>query len=250
MKNTFTLLTLFIAIIVVIAISCAKESKALVAIDYSLSEEFDTVSNAIAKGWVIANNTKPIGTMGWVQGYFYVSLYHGLALDKLGLGYPNSYAYGGGFSGNNPAASGTDFIMTTSDCGYGVANCSNWLISPELTVKTGDVVNFYTRTYGNPALAADRLELRMNEVNSTADVGRDSNSIGGFTRVLVDINAKFLLSGAGSYPAEWTKFVVKISDVPVAKKTRIGFRYYVPDGGPQGPNGLGIGIDKFIFSSN
>jgi hypothetical protein len=90
----------------------------------------------------------------------------------------------------------------------------------------------------------------MNEVNSTADVGRDSNSVGGFTKVLVDINARYLLSGTGSYPAQWTKFTVKISDVPVAKKTRIGFRYHVPEGGPQGNNGLGIGIDKFIFSSN
>ena len=34
------------------------------------------------------------------------------------------------------------------------------------------------------------------------------------------------------------------------KKARVAFRYYVPDGGPQGVNGLGVGLDKFEFISS
>jgi hypothetical protein len=35
----------------------------------------------------------------------------------------------------------------------------------------------------------------------------------------------------------------------VAKKSRIAFRYYVPNGGPLGANSVGVGIDQFSFIS-
>ncbi len=248
MKNKLPLLFVLFAAVVVATISCEKKSAPAASTDYSFTEDFDTVSTALNKGWVISNNTKPIGTIGWVQGFFYVSLYHGYTPGKTGG--PMNYPSSGGFGANNPSYSGADFIMTTADCGHGVANISNWLISPAVMMKNGDQISFYTRTYADPAVGADRLEVRVNTLNSSADVGRDSNSVGGFTNVILDINPDYVLdSGDGGYPGEWTRYTATISGLPIAKKSRVAFRYYVPDGGPQGSNSLGIGIDKFQFYS-
>jgi len=235
MKNRLILLFSIFTLIVIIIFACKKEAVLGPRVDYSFTEEFDTVSNSIGRGWVIANNTRPIGTAAWKQGIFY---------------YENKKGTGDGFGALNASWSGNDFIMTSVDCGFGTANCSNWLISPEMIVKNGDSISFYTRTYENPAVAADRLQVRLNTVNGSSDVGVDSNSIGNFNKVLLDINAGLLLDGANSYPGTWTKYSITISDIPVAIKTRVAFRYYVPDGGPAGKNGLGIAIDKFEFMSN
>jgi len=247
MKNKLPLLFLLSAAVIITTVSCEKKSTPASSTDFSFNEEFDTVSRAVSKGWVLANNTKPIGTIGWIQGFFYVSLYHGYDSKTGVINYPSS----GGFGANNPSLSGSDFIMTTADCGNGVANISNWLISPEVMMKNGDQVSFYTRTYSDPAVAADRLEVRINTLNSSADVGRDSNSVGGFTKVILDINPDYNLDAAdGGYPGEWTKYTATISGLPIAKKSRVALRYYVPDGGPLGNNSLGIGIDKFEFNSS
>jgi hypothetical protein len=246
MKNKIILLVGVFAAIIIIVFSCAKkDSPVTITTDFSFTEEFDTVSKAVAKGWVIKNNTKPIGTIGWTQGFFYVSLTHTYKFLVGGVNYPSA----GGFGDNNPSFSGSDFIMTTSECGFNIADCSNWLISPEVTVKNGDVVSFYTRTYDNPAIGGDRLQVRLNEADGTTDVGKEATSVGNFTKVLTDINPEYLLEGDGSYPGVWTKYTDTISGFPIAKKSRIAFRYFVPDGGPQGPNGLGVGIDKFKFTS-
>ncbi|MFZ4058418.1 MAG: choice-of-anchor J domain-containing protein [Ferruginibacter sp.] len=218
--------------------SCQKEAKVSAKPNYSVSEEFDTVSTSVAKGWVIKNNSLPLGTLSWGQANFYLSYYNGKADD---------YIFGGGFGYNNPSFSGNNFIMCTSDCGAGIANCSCWLISPEITAKNGDEFSFYTRTYENPASAPDRLEVRLNAVNSSTNVGTDTSSVGHFTTKVLDINPGYTLT---DFPGDWTKYTVTIEGMPVARKTRVAFRYYVPNGGPGGTNGLGVGIDQFMFTSN
>ena len=249
-KNKLSILAAFLLAIIIGVFSCAKQSSPVVSTDYSFSEEFDTVSKSVAKGWVITNNTKPIGTIPWMQGFYYISQTH--KSDGFGgaLHYPSAGGFGGNSPADSPAFSGSDFILTTSECGHDTANCSNWLISPPVIIKNGVQVSFYTRTYDNPSIAADRLEVRINTQSSNADVGRDSNSTGGFTQVILDINPDYLLSGDGSYPGKWTKYTATISGLTAARKSRVAFRYYVPNGGPLGINGLGIGIDKFQFISN
>ena len=246
MKNKSLLSLLLIVVVIFVAASCSKDgnSSSEASTDYSFKEEFDTVSKAVSKGWVIANNTKPIGTIGWIQGFFYFSMSH----ESPGKTGGQNYPFAGGIS-SSPSVSGTDFIMTTSECGSGIAGCSNWLISPEVVIKNGDQISFYTRTYKNPAVGADRLQLRINPSNSSSKVGVDSNSVGNFTTVLWDLNPGLLLEGVGSYPEAWTKYTVTVTGMPVAKKSRVAFRYYVPNGGPLGANGLGVGIDKFEFRS-
>jgi hypothetical protein len=245
MRNSLIFSVLILAFVSFTS-SCNKKETAQKSNDFSFVEEFDTLVNMAARGWVIANNTKPLGTVSWVQGFNYISMYHGFTPGKTGG--PFNYLYGTGLSGN-PTASGSDFIMTTSECGSGVAYCSNWLISPEITMKNGDFIQFYTRTYDNPAIGADRLQVRLNTVNSSADVGRDTTSLGNFTTLLLDINPELKLQGTGSYPGDWERFTAVVSGMPIPKKGRVAFRYFVPNGGPQGSNGLGVGIDRFEFIS-
>jgi hypothetical protein len=246
MKNKFLTFIALISISATALVSCGKDETTTAKTDFSFTEEFDSVANTVARGWVISNNSKPLGTVSWINSFYYFNLQHGLTGGKTGG--PVNYANIGGINAN-PAISGSDFIMTTSECGAGVAYCSNWLISPAVTMKNGDIIKFFTRTYDNPAIGADRLQLRLNSVDATAKVGVDTNSVGNFTNVLLDINPTYLLQGAGSYPGEWTEVQAVITGMPTPKKARVAFRYFVPNGGPQGSNGLGVGIDKFQFIS-
>ncbi len=244
MKNKTLLFPLLFSAVIIGAVSCGKKDTVTTVNDPSFGEEFDTLSKAVANGWVIKNNSKPLGTLSWVQGFSYVSISHDYD-SKLGAS--NTPAIGG-FGGTNPSYSGSDFIMTTAECGHGIATLSNWLISPEVLMKNGDLIYFYTRTY-DPALGADRLQVRINPVNSSTDVGTDSSSVGNFTEVLLDINPDYQLDGDDAYPAEWTRYTAVVTGLPSARKSRVAFRYYVTNGGPQGINSLGIGIDKFSFIS-
>lgn len=247
MKNKSILFSIGIAIAFSGLVSCGKtETAAAKKNDPSFKEDFDALSKSVSKGWVIANNSKPIGTAGWVDGFFYLSQNH-LFDGKLGPTNPYNFD---GFDGTQSESS-SEFAMATANSGHGRATISNWLISPVVEVKNGDVITFYTRTASNPADGADRLQVRINPVNSSSDVGREATSVGNFTEVLLDINPEYALEGDDSYPGDWTQYDVVVSGLTGsnAKKSRIAFRYFVEDGGPQGSNSVGIGIDKFSFKS-
>lgn len=248
MKKTSLLFSLGMAVVLSGLVSCGKtETAAVKKADPSFKEDFDAISKAVGKGWVVANNSKPIGTTGWVDGFYYLSQNH-LYDGKTGASNPYNFDGIEGYVSD----SGSEFAMATLNCGHGRATISNWLISPVVEIKNGDKITFYTRTAANPADGADRLQVRVNTVNSSADVGRDATSVGNFTEVLLDINPTYLLEGEGSYPGEWTQYEAVVSGMTgsTAKKSRIAFRYFVEDGGPEGSNSIGIGIDKFSFKSN
>ena len=66
-------------------------------------------------------------------------------------------------------------------------------------------------------------------------------SLGDFTTLMLDINPNLVATGFGSYPTTWTQFTINI---PVSGTGRVGFRYFVTNGGPSGTNGNFIGIDS------
>jgi len=257
MKNKPLLLSFAFAALLVGMASCGKNdsvNSTTKVNDPSFTEDFDSLSKAVSRGWVIANNSRPLGTIPWVQGFFYLSQHHEYD-GKLGA--TNTYNFDG-FGGMEYSYSGTDFAMATNNSGHRKAVISNWLISPVMEIKNGDIIRFHTRTYSNPAQGADRLQVRINPVNSSADVGRDAMSVGNFSEVIIDINQDYLLEGDGSYPGTWTSSAdlnngsdIVISGLPgtTARKSRIAFRYFVEDGGPSGENSVGIGLDKFEFIS-
>lgn len=196
----------------------------------SFVEDFDTVTTLYTKGWIFNNNSRPQGAATWQQGVY--------APGKLG-GFD-------GFPAFSYKASGDEYIFAGFSSGNGTATLSSWMITPAIEMKNGDKFSFYTRTYTGSTFP-DRLQVRINLSDNTTDVGFDSSSVGKFTTLLADINPSLTATG---YPQVWTKYEYTISGLPsTLLKRRIAFRYYVPNGGPNGSNSNAIGIDKFEFTA-
>lgn len=207
--------------------------------DPSWLEEFDTLANAVNRGWVIINNSRPLGTGSWAQGNFV------FANGKLN-GFPAaSYRY-----------SGNDYVYCGFNSGSGSATLSAWMIGPSTEIKNGDELIFSTRTIEAPANFPDRLQVRLNATDDGIDVGnaplQDGNAatnVGKFQTLLLDINPELKSSGLGSFPAVWTRHKITFANLDGAVKRRIAFRYFVTNGGPSGINSSGVGIDSVAFVS-
>jgi len=197
----------------------------------SFVEEFDSVANLSAKGWVIKNNSFPFGPTAWRQGKYEL----GGKLGNTVVGFP---AYSAVYNQN-------EFISVDLNAGSGAAQISCWLITPPIPMKNGDEISFFTRSHGD---FADRMQVRGNFTTASANVGNAPADLGDFTSLLLDINPALTKT---DYPIEWTKYSIPISGFPVngLVSVRIGFRYYIPNGGPNGTDSDMIGIDKFEFVS-
>lgn len=220
----------------------------------SFTEEFDTVGNLVAKGWVFKNNSTPLGQTGWRQGRYEAA--NQVKFTTVGpyLGFPAYSAH------NTP----NDFVSCDVSCltdmdGNG-GNISAWLISPELPLRNGDKIIFYSRAT-NDALyydaATDRMQVRANFTDGKPDVGKTSLSVGSFTTILLDINANRVYNYQGGYPSVWTKYTITLSGIPgdSIPKGRFAFRYFNEDAGLQGGSGASgtyynptvVGIDSLAF---
>jgi Secretion system C-terminal sorting domain len=190
-------------------------------------QNFDSVAKMFTSGgWSQNNLSNPIGT-------------------PLG-----DYYQGGPVGGIAPSLNGPadSFIRTAFQCGAGVSTLSNWLLSPIITFQNGDVVSFFTLSYNNSQYP-DRLECRLSVSGSSVNVGTTEFSVGDFTTNLVTVNPNL---DKVSYPAlylmnqTWTKFSGVVSGLTGPITGRIGFRYFVTNGGPSGANSSTIGLDSFI----
>lgn len=245
----------------VLVISCQKDQVASVETptptpqSASFVEEFDNVGNLTAKGWVITNKSNPVGQTGWRQGR-----YEATTVAKFGaaaipyIGFP-------AFSANQ---SPNDFIsadITAVNDNYPDAgNISAWLISPQLPMKNGDVISFYTRAMNDDAFLValtDRMQVWLNTTDGTANVGNSDLTTGSFTTKLLDINSGYLPNYSGGYPEVWSKATITLSGLPASGITngRFAFRYFALDagvnGGTTGANYPSVvGIDKLTFTHN
>ena len=245
-KSTFSCL-LFIAFATVAVFQSCKNDVYLTTPvpvgDQSFTEEFDTTSAAVARGWSFANISEPAGPSVWQDGGGIPPFFHG---------YSNNGTYAGFI--------GVDYQSTSAGAGV----ISNWLISPQVTFKNGDKIVFYTRalTY-NPGYAvgditdfANRLKVRMN-INGSTDPAS-------FTIGLLDINPTYKEWHAApgvyggvtytstditqAYPTQWTRFEAVISGLNKPIAGRFAFNYFVEEAGSAG-RGSGIGIDQVSFIS-
>src|SRR5690606_35239661 len=143
-------------------------------------------------------------------------------------------------SGADDSYIGANFNSTT-----GNSTISTWLITPEVNVKDGDVLSFYTRTTDFlGTVYNDRLEVRMSTGTMTVPSGGPT-AVGSFTTVMGIINDGY----NDSYPHTWTQYEYTVSGVgatPVA--ANFAFRYNVVNGGPSGLNSDYIGIDTVLIS--
>ncbi|RYY96860.1 MAG: hypothetical protein EOO11_12425 [Chitinophagaceae bacterium] len=251
-KNHIIGITAFAAL-ASLALSCVKDPVAENTtalpngtVPGSFVEEFDTVANLPAKGWVFRNNSYPIGSTGWRQGRYEASTgvqYKFLAPVPF-YGFP---AYSASLSPN-------DFIscdITTVNGNGG--NISTWLISPALPMRNGDQIVFYTRAVMDAdysVFTKDRMQVWANFTDGSANVGGDTTSTGSFDRMLLDINPTYANNDPGGYPQEWTKYTVTFNNIPggVVTNGRFAFRYRGQSAGLMGPNYPSVvGIDSLAF---
>ncbi len=181
----------------------------------TLFEGFDNVGTLAGAGWVITNNSSPIGTTSWFQG--------NPGVFTANSGATNSYIAA---NFDNAADTGGDI--------------SDWLITPELTMNNGDLLSFFTGSEN--AGFADRLQVWLSSSGASTNVGATSTSTGDFTTLLLDINPT--LNPAG-YPAPWTQEQLTLALGGVTDG-RLAFRYFVGD---TTTNGDYIGIDDVSLSS-
>lgn len=198
----------------------------------SYKEEFEDCSALSGKGWVLYNNSSPIGPTGWRQGKFEIRFdsKNGQTVD--------------GFPAYSPQVSQNDFISCDLNAGTGVATLNAWLVSPVSQLKNGDQFVFWARSKGE---FADRMQVRANFTNASANVGKSATDVGDFTTLLLDVNPNLTTTG---FPAVWTKYTITLANLPAPiVNGRIAFRYFVTNGGPSGANSDMIGIDAFEFIS-
>jgi hypothetical protein len=216
MKN-ITFCSILVAVIA-FSNSCKKDSdKSNTKI---VREDFVDVFSLNSKGWVFKDNSAPYPATSWTQGY--------TGVDKSGRPGFEAYSYK---KDEDEYAYAGYLSLGSSD----PVKISTWMITPIYEIKNGDKLIFYTRD-ASPGFA-DRLQIRVNESDNTADAGSTATSVGKFTMLLKDINELLAVDG---YPKTWTKYEIIISGLSEPKQSRIAFRY-VADGSKSGA----IGVDDF-----
>ncbi|MCG2792143.1 MAG: T9SS type A sorting domain-containing protein [Weeksellaceae bacterium] len=177
--------------------------------------------------WTQLNKSTGTPLTGWFQGSSFTL--DGGPFDAYEGAVEDSYI---GANYNNTSGAGT---------------ISNWLITPSLTVKNGDVVKFYTRTTDlGSTVYPDRLQLRASIgatfTPPTGTGAAGSTSVGSFSTVLIEVNPGLTTVG---YPHDWTAYMYTVTGLPAETAVNLAFRYFVTNAGPLGANSDYIGIDSF-----
>ena len=244
-KRTVSLFGFVLTIFSLILISSCSEEKAAAIVEsnqpasLSYHEEFDSMQRVIDLGWKGVNLSNPLGGDSWQQGSFIVNA-----------------TKGGPFISSIPShsykASANEHAFAPYTVGAGLSFINCWLVSPALSMKNGDVISFWTRTR-SPVSFPDRMQVWLNPNNESTNVGRSDLETGDFTVKLLDINPTLSFSPYPTgYPTTWTKFELTITGLPngtIPQKHRVGFRYFVKNGGPSGAVSDEIAIDDFDFIS-
>jgi hypothetical protein len=186
----------------------------------SLNEGFDDITTLVANGWVLQNNSTPVGSTSWTQG--------------------PAVSGGGPFDAFDGASNA--FISANYNNTGNTGTISNWMLTPVLDFGGGANLTFYTRKV-SPDSYADRLEVRISTNGDSTDIGVPGTGVGDFTTLALSINPTLVL---GVYPTSWTQFT--ISGLPHNGTGRIAFRYYVTNAGYLGTNSDFIGIDHVTYA--
>src|SRR5208282_5773827 len=207
----------------------------------TLTEGFDTVgtpgppsTGIFASGWVVINNSNPIGDHTWNQGI------PGTQTDGLGVN-----------AQSDPPSAANAFIQTDFNAGIpgSGAIVSDWLITPVLLLENGATMSFYTQASPTNTQFPNELQVWESQSGlSTVNVGSTAANPGGdFTIKLLDINpgATNPSGTPGGYPTTWTQFTFTISGLSAPTDGRFGFRFYLPN---NDTDGTVVGIDTFSFA--
>lgn len=241
-KNFLRNLLAYSGLAVVLLQSCKDDSNLTVPpppADASFSESFDNFNEAVAKGWVAINKSAPVGPIlydvaevpdfgspNYVCKYFPQWEQAQLTLDSNqfpAAPYPyriwNDAFFSQRGSNGYVATSAANTIVWSN--GHDV---NSWLVSPQVTLKNGDKISFYTYSKG-----LSRLQVWVNP-SGTLNVGDGVDNTGDFSSKIVDINTgydKYETNPAKAYPTEWTRFEGTVTGLNGVVTGRIGFRYYL-----------------------
>lgn len=209
-----TLLKSFVTLLIILSSVTLLKSQ-------SFTENFDNITSLTGNGWYMQNNSTVAGITDWFQG------------DSLQFAAFNGI--------------GNSYIAANSNNTTGANDISNWLVTPTLMLRNGDVITFYTRKVAQDTLA-DRLQLLMSTNGTSVNTGALGNAAdsGDFTNLLLDINPTLI---TGVYPTSWTPYSVTISGLTGPTSGRLALRYFITNGGPAGTNSDYIGIDNFTYTS-
>lgn len=189
-----------------------------------LQEDFTSTFNPVTNGWSIQNLSASANpTLAWFQGNPSVfNAYNGAPADYVGANWA-------GTTDTNPAT------------------LSTWLLTPTINLINGATFQFATRTVTNPAAFPDRLEVYMSTAGNGTNCGTSPTTVGTFSTLLVSINPSLTTTG---YPDSWTVYTVTITGVPVSTLGRVGFRYFVTNGGgaTTATNSNYVGLDGVKYS--
>lgn len=185
------------------------------------AENFDTFANLATNGWTQTNQSSPVGASTWAQG-------GGTAFAT------------GGFNGG-----ATSFALVNYNSTTGAGTISNWLITPVVNLENGDVISFYTRQGGVAPSFADRLEVRLSTNGAASANPVGSAFVGDYTTLVASVNPDLTQAG---YPLTWTQYTYTVTGLTGPTACKLGFRYFVTNGGPDGSNSNIIGIDALSIS--
>ncbi|MBD2713808.1 choice-of-anchor J domain-containing protein [Microvirga sp. STR05] len=178
----------------------------------TLSESFDVAPPA---GWVIRNQSQPVGTTSWFQG--------------------NTIDF--------PPQSSSGYIAANYENVSSQGTISSWLLTPELSLVNGSTFRFWTRAVAGSSYP-DRLQVRLSTAGASTNVGASATDVGDFTTLALEINPGLTIGG---YPSSWTQYTVTVTGVPSLMTGRFAFRYFVTNGGVLGNNSDYIGIDEVVY---
>lgn len=192
-----------------------------------LYENFTAPLNVGANGWNVQNLSSPTGTnaTGWFQGD------------------PTKFNAITGAAADYYAA---DMNSTANAGATNTISC--WLITPTLNLVNGAIIQFAMKGYKLPVAKADRVQVYYSldpgtNVGTTA--GSATNTAGTFTTLVYDANPNL---NANNFPQLWTVITKTLSGIATPTVGRLAFRYYLPNGGANGPNGNYMGLDEFRYS--
>jgi hypothetical protein len=175
------------------------------------TEGFENFTGA---GWTFSNQSNPLGPDNW----------------------STTFAF---------AHTGAQSLLADYLAGSGISTLSVWAELPVQTLHNGDTFSFWTAGPFNNVLP-DRLQVRLSTNGASSNTGTTEFDVGDFTTLLLDINPTYDL---GVYPTNWTQFTIVISGLPAPTSGRLAFRYFVENGGPDGPNSDEIFIDDLAYTS-
>jgi len=257
--------------------SCKDDSKLTVPpppTDASFTESFDNFSEALEKGWVNINKSTPMGPVLYDVAEApnfgtpnYVSIYYPkweqaqLSLDPLqfpNAPYPDriwkdAYQSQRGANGYAATSQANSIVW---QAGHSV---NSWLVSPQVNIKNGDKISFFTYANGNAS-----LELFINTKGNTNVGDGNGSNPGDFNSLSLVTVPNLATDPHAIYPREWTRFEGTVTGLAKPVNGRFGFRYLMQNQpafrfSAADPNNLDtiftqvhrsvIGIDEVSFQS-